>query len=322
MNICVLGAGSLGCAIGGTLAAAGHDVCLVNRHAALVDAVNRDGLALLATHDAASARHVRCRAATRCAGLPAADLLIVLVKTFDTAQAIAGADSALGPHTLVLSLQNGLGAEDILAQAVGRQRLLVGRTFVGGELVGPGRVVATTAGKPTVIGALDPALGPPAPRVQALAEAFAAAGLATTVSANIVGALWDKLLVNVATGALAGITRLPYGLLYQMDALRQTARAAVGEAIAVAQAAGVTLACTDADQPWLRAGSALPFDFKPSLLQSLEKGSVTEIDHINGAVVREGERLGVATPVNATLVACIKGIERGLLERRSAAGGA
>jgi 2-dehydropantoate 2-reductase len=149
-------------------------------------------------------------------------------------------------------------------------------------------------------------------RAQRVAEVFNGAGLDTNVSRNITGVIWDKLLVNVATGALSAITRLSYGPLYQSLELQATATAAVAEAMAVAQASGIRLSITDPAEPWRLAGAGLPPEFKPSMLQSLEKGSITEIDFINGAVVREGEKVGVATPVNRTLVACIKGLERGL----------
>jgi 2-dehydropantoate 2-reductase len=126
------------------------------------------------------------------------------------------------------------------------------------------------------------------------------------------GTMWDKLLVNVATGALSGITRLTYGELYQLPEIEACAIAAVAEAMAVAKAKGITLSVTEPKQPWVKAAAGLPDEFKASMLQSLEKGSITEIDFVNGAVVRWGAKLGVPTPVNLALVACMKGIEHGL----------
>ncbi len=307
MKICVLGAGALGCAIGAALAEAGADVWLINRGVAHVDAMKRSGLILVSPH---GERSVPVQAATRCDGIGAADLVIVLVKSFHTRDAIAGAAPIIGEHTLVLSLQNGLGHEDILAEAVGRQRVLAGKTYVGGVLLGPGRIISGTEGKHTYIGELDGSLSD---RVRATAAEFNRAGLATTVSDNIVGTMWDKLLVNVATGALSGITGLPYGGLYEVPEVKATALAAVAEAMAVAKAAGVRLSFTAPEQAWLRAAEGLPPEFKASMLQSLEKGSATEVDFINGAVVRWGAKHGVPTPVNAALVGCIKGIEKALI---------
>lgn len=307
MKIHVLGAGSLGCAIGGTLAGAGSEVTLIARSREHVDAVNERGLVM---RDAdGNERVVRLAAATDAKGLAPADLVIVLVKSLHTEAAIEGYRRAVADETIVMSLQNGLGHEEVLARAVGRERLLAGKTYVGGVLLAPGVVRTGVKDKLTVIGEPD---GGISERVQRVAAEFERAGLRTTVSDNIAGTLWDKLLVNTATGALSGITRLPYGALYATPELEAVAVAAVAEAMAVARAKGVRLSITQPIDAWRMAGAGLGPDFKASILQSLEKGSVTEIDFINGAVMREGERLGVPTPVNRTLVACIKGIEKGL----------
>ncbi len=303
MKVCVLGAGSLGCAIGGCLAEGGSQVTLVHRSAAHVEAIRRDGLTLI---EGEQVRRVRVAAATGCRGLQPTELLIVLVKSFDTAAAIAGAGAVIGPHTMVMSLQNGLGHEDVLAAAVGRERVLTSKTYVGGVFQAPGRVAVGTKGKRTLIGELQ---GGISERALAIAAEFERGGLATTVSTDIQGAMWDKLLVNVATGALSGITGLAYGCLYAVPEVQACALAAVAEAMAVARAKGVTLSMNDPHQPWELARAGLGPDFMASMLQSLEKGSLTEVDYINGAVVREGHRLGVATPVNQALVAAIKGIE-------------
>jgi len=307
MKVCILGAGALGCAIGASLGEAGSDVWLVNRSQAHVDALRASGLTLVGSD---GERTVPVKAVTRCSDVGLADLVIVLVKSLDTREAIAGAAPLIGPDTTVLSLQNGLGHEDILADVVGRERVIAGKTYAGGVLLGPGRIIAGTRGKATCIGELD---GSVSERIRAIAAEFNRAGLATTVSTNIMGMMWDKLLINVATGALSGITRLAYGDLYAVPEVQEIALAAVAEAMAVARAAGIELETTRPEQAWLRAAEGLPPEFKASLLQSLEKRSRTEIDFINGSVVRWGERYGIATPVNRTLVACIKGIERAIL---------
>jgi len=310
LKIYFLGAGALGCAIGGTLAAAGSDVTLIDRYQAHVDAINRDGLFM---KDGETDRVVKVKAATDSRGLPAADLVIVLVKSFHTREAILSALPIVGKHTAVMSLQNGLGHEDILVEAVGVSRVLAGKTYVGGVLLSPGHIIAGTRGKRTIIGELDGAIGA---RVTAIAEEFERAELPTTVSDNIVGTMWDKLLINVATGALSGITGLTYGGLYAVPEIEACAIAAVTEAMAVARAAGVKLSIQNPRDAWVMAAEGLPEEFRTSMLQSLEKGSVTEIDFINGSVVRWGQRHGVPTPVNATLTACVKGIERAMADRQ------
>ena len=303
MKVAILGAGSLGCAIGGVLTEAGHEVWLINRNADQVEAMNARGLIL---RDDGADRTVRVQAATLAHAAGRVDLVVVLVKSFHTAEAMQGAMSLLGPKTMVLSLQNGVGHEDILSNIVGRERVLAGKTYVGGTQLGVGHIAIGVRGKETHIGELDGRL---TERVQTIAQMFTSAGLVTAVSANILGTIWDKLLVNVATGALSGITGLPYGKLYQVPEVEACAVAAVAEAMAVAKASGVTLSTSDPRQPWVKAAAGLPFEFKASMLQSLEKGSVTEIDYVNGAVVAQGLKVGVATPVNQTLVACLKGVE-------------
>ena len=311
MKICVLGAGALGCAIGGVLTEAGHEVWLINRNTAQVEAMSQRGLVLRSD---GLDRTVRVRVVATAAGVSPAsgpvDLLLVLVKSFHTAEAMHSALCLLGPNTVVLSLQNGLGHVDILAGIVGGERVLAGKTYAGGTQLAPGYVEAGTRGKRTLIG--EPAGGLSA-RATAIASAFSAAGLDTTVSDNIMGVAWDKLLINVATGALSAITRLTYGGLYSVPEVEACALAAVAEAMAVARASGVTLSIDSPAQAWQIASAGLPYEFKASMLQSLEKGSVTEVDYINGAVVRQGALCGVPTPVNQTLVAAIKGIEKILL---------
>jgi len=305
VKICMLGAGALGSAIGGTLAAGGSDVTLVDRYDAHVEAINRSGLRMRVGD---AERVVRVNAVTDVRGLPAMDVVIVLVKSYDTRAAIeAAAPAIVGTNTVVMSLQNGMGHEDILADVVGRDHLMAGKTYVGGVFLSPGHVIAGTQQKETIIGELD---GGISDRARAIAAEFERAGLPTIISENITATIWDKLLINVATGAIAAITRLTYGDLYQVPEIEATAIAAVAEAMAVARAQGLSLSFVDPRDPWIKASAGLPAAFKTSMLQSLEKGTLTEIDFINGAVVRAGAKGGIPTPVNNTLVACIKGIER------------
>jgi 2-dehydropantoate 2-reductase len=304
MKICMLGSGSLGSVIGGTLSAAGSDVYLIDPFAAHVDAMNRGGLVL---RDDSGERTVKVKAFTGVDGIGPAHLVIVLVKSFHTRGALQQARSLVGDDTVVMSLQNGLGHEEIIADVVGSEHVLAGKTYVGGVLLAPGHAIAGVKGKRTFIGELD---GRITDRASRIASEFSRAGLDTEVSANIMGTMWDKLLINVATGALSGITRLTYGTLYDVPEVKDCALAAVAEAMTVAKASGVELTITRAEDAWFKAAEGLPSDFKTSMLQSIEKGAATEVDYINGSVVRWGERAGVPTPVNRTLVAGIKGIER------------
>ena len=299
----MLGAGALGCSIGGVLARGGSEVIFVDRFQAHVDAINASGLKM---RFGDSEETVRIRAYPGCEGLSPVDLIIVLVKSAATRAAIESARPLVGENTLAMSIQNGLGHEEILAEVVGRERVLAAKTYVGGVFLEPGRVASGYKGKQTYIGELDGRL---TPRLQAVVDEFNKAGLLAAASANIYGTMWDKLLVNVATGAVCAITRLPYGWLYKVKEIEDTALAAVAEGVAVARANDIRLVSDDHRYFWDLAAEGLPAEFKTSMLQSLEKGEVTEVDFINGSVARWGERSGIATPVNKTLLALVKGIE-------------
>jgi 2-dehydropantoate 2-reductase len=303
MKICFIGAGALGSAVGGTLTEAGSEVYLVDQWAEHVHAINKNGLKL---RSSSGDRIVQAKAQTDPQGIGLVDLVIVLVKSFHTREAVEKASSIIGPDTVVMSLQNGLGHEEIIADVVGKKKVLAGKTYAGGVVLGPGHVIAGTKDKLTYIGELD---GEISDRAKHIADEFTRAGLKTIVSSNIVGTMWDKLLINIATGALSGITRLPYGGLYKVPEVMDCALAAVAEGMAVAKASGVQLSIKSPKDAWVMAGEGLPDEFKTSMLQSIEKGTRTEIDFINGSVVSWGERCNVATPVNKALVACIKGIE-------------
>jgi 2-dehydropantoate 2-reductase len=239
-----------------------------------------------------------------------ADLIVVLVKSAATGDVVQAAKPAIGRNTVVMSLQNGMGHEDIIAGIVGRERVMAGKTYAGGVYLEPGSIISGTRGTETVIGELD---GEITPRAKAIQAEFEKAGLVAVLSDNITGTIWDKLLINVSTGAVSAITRLEYGPLYRIPEIEETAIAAVAEAMSVANANGVRLSYTNPRDPWLKASAGLPYDFKTSMLQSIEKNTLTEVDFINGSVVRAGEKVGVPTPVNRTLVAMVKGIEYRML---------
>ena len=310
MKICMLGTGSLGSTIGGTLAQGGSEVYFVDQWKEHIDKINENGLKMT---DEKEDWYVKVDARTSAEGMGPVDLVIVLVKSFATKEAVSQLKetNVIGENTLVMSLQNGLGNEETIAEVVGEANVISGKTYVGGRLLSPGYVSAGVKGKYTYIGELT---GEITDRIQAVCDEFNKAGLLCEVSDNIKGLIWDKLLINVAAGALCGITRLPYGPLYEEEYIKETAVAAIQEGIDVAKAAGVKLKSEDPEYPWYAASEGLPETFKTSILQSLELKRPTEIDFINGSVVEWGKKFGIPTPVNRTLVTCVKGIEKFLLE--------
>lgn len=310
MKICMLGTGSLGSTIGGTLAQGGSEVYFVDQWKEHIDKINENGLKMT---DEKEDWYVKVDARTSAEGIGPVDLVIVLVKSFATKEAVSQLKetNVIGENTLVMSLQNGLENEETIAEVVGEANVISGKTYVGGRLLSPGYVSAGVKGKYTYIGELT---GEITDRIQAVCDEFNKAGLLCEVSDNIKGLIWDKLLINVAAGALCGITRLPYGPLYEEEYIKETAVAAIQEGIDVAKAAGVKLKSEDSEYPWYAASEGLPETFKTSILQSLELKRPTEIDFINGSVVEWGKKFGIPTPVNQTLVTCVKGIEKFLLE--------
>ena len=310
MKIVMLGAGAMGRTIGGTLAMGGNDVHFVDMWQEHVDLINKDGLHM--TNEKED-WYVRVDARTTADTIGEADLVIVLVKSFATKQAVEQLKqtNVIGKNTLVMSLQNGLGNEETIASVIGSENVISGKTYVGGRLIQAGYISAGVQGKWTYIGELN---GEITDRIQTVCNVFNDAGLLCEVSDNIKGLIWDKLLINVAAGALCGITRLPYGPLYEEDYIKDVAVAAIQEGIQVAKAAGVVLKSEDPQYPWVAASEGLPGTFKTSILQSLELKRPTEIDFINGSIVEWGKKYGIATPVNQTLVACVKGIEKYILK--------
>ena len=308
MKIVMLGAGALGSTIGGTLAST-NEVHFVDMWKEHVDLINKNGLKMT---DENKDWYVKVDARYDGTGIGPADLVIVLVKSFATKTAIQQLKetNVIGKDTLVMSLQNGLGNEETIAEVIGEENVISGKTYAGGRLIEAGYVAGRVKGKWTYIGELD---GKITDRIQNVCKTFNEAGLLCEVSDNIRGLIWDKLLINVAAGALCGITHLPYGPLYEEEYLKDVAVMAIQEGIDVAKAAGVKLKNEDPEYPWYAASEGLPPTFKTSIQQSLEFKRPTEIDFINGSVVEYGKKYGIKTPVNQTLVACVKGIEKYIL---------
>lgn len=303
MKFCFLGAGALGSAVGGTLARNGKEVYLVDQWQEHVDRMNQDGLIFI--EDEKEIR-IPIKAVTDPSTLGTMDVIVVLVKSFATEAAIKQASPLIGPETVVVSLQNGLGNEEIIEEQVGSEKIIGGKAYVGGVLKAPGKIIPGVVGKEICIGEMT---GETTERIKKIAQEFNDGGIITKISDNIKGMIWDKLLINVATGALAGITGLGYGDLYKIKEVEETAFAAIEEGIAVAKASNISLSTEKPKQIWEKAAVGLPYEFKTSILQSLEKKQRSEVDFINGAVVRWGKKLNIETPVNHALTACVKGIE-------------
>ncbi|HET9645276.1 MAG TPA: 2-dehydropantoate 2-reductase [Burkholderiaceae bacterium] len=293
MRIAVMGAGAVGCYYGGMLARAGHEVTLIGRPTH-VQAVQRDGL-LLQTKT--FEERVRVGASADPAQVRDARLVLFCVKSTDTETAGARIAPHLSDDALVLSLQNGVdNAQRLQAQL--RQRVAPAVVYVATEMAGPGHVRHHGRGELVV----EPDIA-----TREMLDVFESAGIPLQSSDNVIGALWAKLLLNCAYNPISAITQLPYGRLFEGEGVPAVMRDVVGECLTVAEAAGVSVQ-GDAWEGVLGIVRTMPTQYS-STAQDLARGRCTEIDHLNGFVLRQGEALGVATPCNRILHALVKLLE-------------
>jgi 2-dehydropantoate 2-reductase len=302
MRICVVGCGAVGSLFAANLAQL-EDVevwayDLAREH---VDAINRDGLRLTGAGEVVG----RIRATAEAKELPPCDFGIVATKAMHTAAAIEATAGAFTRGS-VATVQNGLGNEEEIAKVV--DHVIRGTTFPAGKLVEPGHVQWDVKGD-TTLGPFEPR---PAERreIERLADACTRAGLPTQAVADARGPQWRKVIFNAATNPIGALTGLTHGRVCEDPALRRLVTVLVDEGRAVATAQGIEL---DADPEDLIDHAAKPevaYDHKASMLQDVEVRRPTEIDYLNGGIVRFGEEHGVPTPLNRAIWALVKGLER------------
>jgi 2-dehydropantoate 2-reductase len=293
MKVAVVGAGAVGCYYGGMLARASHDVTLIGRPQH-VEAIERQGLRLeTQTFD----ERIRVSASSEGRAVQSAQLVLFCVKSTDTESAAAAIKPHLAPDALLLSLQNGVENADRL-RAILPQDVLAAVVYIGTEMAGPGHVRHHGRGELIIERSRAS---------EEVAQALIAAGVPTDISDNVRGALWAKLVLNCAYNALSAITQLPYGRLVKGAGITVVMRDVVDECLAVAKADDVTIP-GDIDAAVRKIAETVPGQ-SSSTAQDLARGKPSEIDHLNGVIVRRGEALGVATPVNRLLHAIVKLIE-------------
>ena len=305
-RVVVIGAGAMGSLFGGTLAGGGLAVTVLDTNAEHIDAINAHGLRI---EGYGGERTVRVPATTRGGELPRADVVLVQTKALDTAAAVESARGAFGPRTVAISFQNGLGNEELIGGIVGHERVLGGLTAQGATRIGPG-VVHNFGDLPTYIGEMR---GGSSARAERIARAFTAAGLPTHASADIRRDMWKKLLGNVGLSPTSAITNLSQVELMSVPELREVVLAAVDEAAAVGAAEGVELDLEEARSVLLKlvdTSGGGTGHAKSSACNDILNRRRTEVDWINGSIVRLGEKHGVPTPVNRTLVGAVKGLEK------------
>ncbi len=293
MKVAVMGAGAVGSYYGGMLARAGHSAMLIAR-AAHVAAIQRDGLRM---ETQSFDTRVPVQASSDPSAVRGAKLILCCVKATDTEHAAQEMAPHLDEDALILSLQNGVDNAERLQAALGR-RVSPAVVYVATDLAGPGHVRHHGRGELVV--------GPDA-LPDGFERQFCDAGIPILRSDNVRGTLWAKLILNCAWNALSAITDLPYGRLFTSPGIESTMRHIVEECLAVARADGITLP----GDPWenvVQIARTMPAQ-RSSTAQDLARGKRSEIDHLNGFIMRRGEALKIPTPVNRVLHTVVRTIE-------------
>lgn len=303
MKIAIVGCGAMGCVYAGLLASAGHEVWAVDAWREHIDAIRGQGLRL---EGISGDRTVRIGATTDASEVGASDLVIIATKIMHVEPAATAARSLIGPETVVLSIQNGLGGPDISARILGRERVLVG--VVGGfgaSMKGPGH--AHHNGMELV--RLGEFAGPVTPRLEAIAEVWRSGGFKVKCFDDIDQLVWEKLICNTTYSGPCSIMDRTIGEVMNDPDAWAVAAACAKEAFEVGKAKRVKLDIADAESYVRDFGSKIP-NARPSVLLDHMAGRMSEIDAINGAIVRVGLELGVPTPANTTITALVRAKER------------
>ncbi len=302
MRVCIIGCGAVGSLFAAHLAQLDDvDVWAFDLAQEHVDAINRNGLRLAGAGDVVG----RPRATSDAAELRPCDFGIVATKAMHTSAAIAATAHAFADGC-VATVQNGLGNEEAIAEHVAR--VIRGTTFPAGKIVAPGHVQWDVKGD-TTFGPFEPKPAP-AGEIERLADACTRGGMPTHAVADARGPQWRKVIFNASTNPIGALTGLTHGRVCEEPPLRALVSALVDEGKAVAAAQDIVL---DADPEELIDHAARPdvaYDHKASMLQDVEARRPTEIDYLNGGIVRFGGEHGVPTPHNRAIWALVRGLER------------
>jgi 2-dehydropantoate 2-reductase len=300
LRIAVLGCGAIGSLYAAHLARVpGVEVWAVDPWRDHVDAINRDGLHVTGNADFVAG----VNAVTDAAQLPTCTFGIVATKALHTRAAVESARAAL-VDAAVVSVQNGIGNEEVVAEVV--PRVVRGTIITAGAVTAPGVVRYDAAGD-SWFGPFEPSPATSA-EIDQLAQLLTAGGLRTLALPDVRGPQWTKVVFNAATSPIAALTGLSVGPVCSDPELRGQVDALIAEALAVCSAAGISLLRDPAES--VAEAIAEAYGHKPSMLQDVLAHRRTEIDVLNGGVAAEGRRVGVATPRHDAMVALVHGVER------------
>ena len=307
MKVAILGSGAVGGYFGAKLARTGQDVTFIARGAHL-EAIRSKGL------EVKSAKlgdfQVRAAAESDTAKVGPVDLVVVSVKAYDNATALPMLMPMIGPETVVLTLQNGVDSVNEVAAIAGERHVLGGTTYVATALEGPGLIVQTGVHRSIIFGEVFGDRGRITPRVQAIADIFAAADIQVTPVADARVPIWDKFVYLVAFSGFTGAARLSIGHIWKFPQVQEMFYATSREIAALAQAEGVTIS-VNRFETLKEYMDNIPFSTRSSLLIDLEQGKRIEVEALQGAAVRRAQKLGVPVPITATLYAVLKAWESG-----------
>jgi len=299
VKIAVIGAGGVGGYFGARLAQAGQNVTFIARGAHLA-AMREHGLRVRSANGDLSINPVQATDDARTVGT--ADVVMIAVKLWSTADAIETARVMMGPDSAVVSFQNGVEAEDALVAAFGKARVLGGVANIAALIETPGLIRHNGTMAILQFGELD---GTRSPRIEALLEACKRAGIDARVPDDIIKAIWEKFVFLASLSAMTAVTRLPLGPLREDPDTRSLFRQLAEEVVAVGRAKGVPLGDGTADAMMTRL-DGLPPDMVASMLGDLKRGNRLELPWLSGGVVEAGRTLGVPTPAHGFVNTVLK----------------
>ena len=300
MKMAVVGAGAMGSLFGGLLAESGENIWLYDIWKEHIETINAKGLDIELD---GKIRSVSVKATSDKSQIGKTDLVIIFVKSTQTDNAAKTASELVGSSGLVLTLQNGMGNADIIGEYIDHDRIIAGTTSHGATMLGPGSIRHAGIG-PTVIGMWS---GIEETGIHKIAGLFNHAGIITESVNNVREIIWAKLFVNVGINAITALTGIKNGGIIDLSSTKALSCAAVEEAIQVAGSLGIKVADNTVEHVFQVAEATK--NNRSSMGQDVDKKRLTEINAINGAIVKEAEKLGIHVPVNQTLTTLIETLQ-------------
>jgi len=310
MKIGIVGAGAMGSLFGGRLFQSGHQVMLYDINKEHVEAIRKEGL-IIENLDSGKQEICRPAATTRAEDLKAVEILIIFVKSAATEAVARQFSEITGVGTIAVTMQNGLGNEAILKQHFGEQRTAAGVTSQGATFLGPGRI--RHAGRGSTHLCMSDRDNE---KLEEFVAALNQAGMDTELEKNIDDLIWSKLTINVGINALTALTGLPNGRLLEFPECKALMADLVAEAVRVAEKRGVHLTYPDPLEMVYVVAEKTGGN-RSSMLQDFDRGRRSEIDFINGAILREAEALDLEVPVNRAVTRLVRVLDAVHVEKKS-----